>query len=153
MPTQSSLCRLRFALSRLPPTLLVYAVITMACISSPAWGASAFAGVVNLNTASQQELEQLPGVGPSKASRIMEHRERRPFRTVAELVRVKGFGAKTLQRLRPYLTVTGPTQLKSEASNAACPCSCAAEAQATKSGGAQVPGGSPKPQARGDTSM
>lgn len=89
----------------------------------PVWGkGSAFTGVVNLNTATSEELERLPGVGPSKAAKIIEHRQRRPFRTVAELVRVKGFGTKTLQRLRPFLTVSEPTNLAGPSTSAACVC-------------------------------
>lgn len=154
MPTKSFLCRLGIVLCHLPRLLLIGAVIALAHgIPRPAWSASAFAGVVNLNTASQQELERLPGVGPSKASRIVEHRQRRPFRTVAELVRVKGFGAKTLQRLRPYLTVTGPTQLTSETAGSGCLCSCPPEMQAPAGDSAQAAPGLPKPKGPGSRSM
>ena len=55
------------------------------------------------------ELELLPGVGPAKARRILAYRQRHPFRTVAELARVKGIGPKTVQRLRAHLVVRGPT--------------------------------------------
>lgn len=102
------------------------AVATVWALMLPAQSAWAkepgFAGVINLNTATAQELERLPGVGPSKANKILEHRQRKPFRTVAELVRVKGFGAKTLQRLRPFLTVTEPTQLAASGAAPACVC-------------------------------
>lgn len=68
-------------------------------------------GVVNLNSADEAALEMLPGIGPSKSKRIVEHRKGHPFRKVEELTRVKGFGRKTLQRLRPYLAISGPTTL------------------------------------------
>jgi competence protein ComEA len=69
-------------------------------------------GVVNLNDASEEELERLPGIGPAKARAIVEHRRSHPLRKIDELVKVKGIGRKTFGRLRPYLTVVGPTTLK-----------------------------------------
>jgi competence protein ComEA len=75
------------------------------------------AGVVNLNQARPDELELLPGIGPSKAKRIVEYRTQHPFRKTEELTRVKGIGRKTFGKLRPYLTLQGPTTLKSEPRN------------------------------------
>ena len=69
------------------------------------------AGQVNLNTASAEELQRLPGVGPSRAVAIVEYRERHPFRRVEELMRIRGIGRKTFRRLRPLLTLDGPTTL------------------------------------------
>ena len=66
-------------------------------------------GVVNINTASLDELELLPGVGPAKARRIVAYRQQHAFRTIEELARVKGIGPKTVRRLRPNLVVRGPT--------------------------------------------
>jgi len=66
-------------------------------------------GVVNLNTAPAELLSLLPGVGPSKAGAIVVYRKRRPFRTVDELVRIKGIGRNMVRRLRPHLAVAGPT--------------------------------------------
>jgi competence protein ComEA len=66
-------------------------------------------GVVNLNTAPAELLSLLPGVGPAKAGAIVTYRSRRPFRTVDELVRIKGIGRKMVRRLRPHLAAAGPT--------------------------------------------
>jgi competence protein ComEA len=68
-------------------------------------------GVVNINTASMHQLELLPGIGPSRASRIVSFRLLKPFRRVVELTRVKGIGRKTVRKLKVYLTVEGPTTL------------------------------------------
>ena len=68
-------------------------------------------GVVNLNTATVQQLAFLPGVGPAKAEAIVRTRQRRPFANVNQIVRVRGIGRATLRRLRPYLTVRGDTTL------------------------------------------
>lgn len=63
-------------------------------------------GLVNINTATQEELESLPGVGPVTAQRIIEYRNRvGTFRSVEELEKVKGIGPKKLEQLRRYVTV------------------------------------------------
>ena len=72
----------------------------------------ASAGVVNINTATAEQLSLLPGVGPTRARAIIAAREQRPFRSVRELQRVRGIGWSTVQRLRPYLTVSGETTLR-----------------------------------------
>ena len=84
--------------------------------SRPASASAASAeGVVNLNDASSDELERLPGVGPAKAKAIVEHRRAHPFRKIDELTKVKGIGKKTFAKLRPYLTIFGPTTLAESA--------------------------------------
>jgi competence protein ComEA len=76
----------------------------------PAAGAGkSVQGVVNLNTAPADVLGLLPGIGPAKAESIVAYRKRRPFRTVDELVRIKGIGRKMVRRLRAHLAVSGPT--------------------------------------------
>lgn len=64
------------------------------------------AGKVNVNTADQAELETLPGIGPSLAARIIEHRDANgPFASIQDLLEVSGIGEKTLANLEPYITV------------------------------------------------
>jgi competence protein ComEA len=75
-----------------------------------ACGGRGMRGVVNLNQASERELDLLPGVGPAKAKRIAAWRAAHgPFRRLRDLRRVKGFGKKTVLKLTPYLTLNGPT--------------------------------------------
>ena len=65
--------------------------------------------IVNINTASERELQTLPKIGPRTASLIIEHRTRNgPFTSLEELTAVRGIGSKTLDRLRPLITVTPP---------------------------------------------
>lgn len=66
-------------------------------------------GVVNLNTAAPDTLQLLPGIGPAKVHDILWYRQRHPFRTVDELVRIKGIGRKMVRRLRMHLAISGPT--------------------------------------------
>jgi comEA protein len=62
---------------------------------------------LNLNEASQEDLESLPGVGPSVAKAIVEDRNQNgPFRSIEELDRVKGIGPKAMERLREFITVS-----------------------------------------------
>lgn len=61
---------------------------------------------VNLNTATQLDLEQLPGIGPTKARDILTYRQKHgPFQTVEELLKVPGIGQATLDSLRELVTV------------------------------------------------
>lgn len=63
---------------------------------------------LELNTASAEDLEALPGIGPGVARAIVEDRARRGhFRSVDELERVRGIGPKALERLRGFLVVRG----------------------------------------------
>jgi competence protein ComEA len=71
-------------------------------------------GALNLATASQAQLDQLPGIGEKAAKAIVDYRVRAPFTRVEELVKVKGFGKKRFDRLKPFLTLNGPTNLKVE---------------------------------------
>lgn len=64
--------------------------------------------VVNANTATQQELESLSGIGPVKAKAIIDYRSKNgPFKTYADLEKVPGIGAKFLERLKPDLVIGG----------------------------------------------
>ena len=58
----------------------------------------------NINTATEAQLQRLPGIGPALAGRIVEHRRvHGPFRHPDRLVDVRGIGDKTMEKLRPWV--------------------------------------------------
>lgn len=67
---------------------------------------------VNINTATQSELEAIKGVGPAKAKAIVQYREANgKFKNVDELDNVKGFGKASVDKLKEVLSVS-PEQVK-----------------------------------------
>lgn len=72
-------------------------------------GDDGFTYPLNLNTATQEELESLPGIGPSKAADILAFREENgPFATLEDLANVTGIGEATIENLCDYLFVEQP---------------------------------------------
>ncbi len=68
---------------------------------------------LDLNRATLEQFQQLPGIGPALAQRLIDHRHAGgPFRSVEDLRKVKGLGPKRIERLRPLVmveTVVRPT--------------------------------------------
>jgi len=61
---------------------------------------------ININSASQSELETLSGIGPSFAQRIIEYRQKNGgFKTVEEIMAVPGIGKKTFEKIKEKITV------------------------------------------------
>ena len=67
------------------------------------------AQVVNINTAPADQLERLPGVGPTTAARIVEYRQKNGgFKKIEELMNVRGIGEKAFLKMKNQLAVTAP---------------------------------------------
>lgn len=67
--------------------------------------------VVNINTASQDELETIPGIGPTRAAQIIAGR---PYSSVDELAKIAGISQAQVASLRPFVTTSGDTTKRSE---------------------------------------
>ena len=60
---------------------------------------------VNINTATVEQLQELPGVGPVTAQRIVAFRDKTPFSTPEQLLEIKGIGQKTFAKMKGLVTV------------------------------------------------
>lgn len=70
------------------------------------------AATVNVNTATAEQLQLLPRIGPAVAQRIVEHREKNgAFKILEDLMLVRGIGEATFEQLKPYVALSGATTL------------------------------------------
>jgi competence protein ComEA len=77
---------------------------------------------VNLNSATAAELQQVPGIGPATAERILQARKANgKFKSVNDLQAIRGIGPKRLEKMKKYLTVGSATQNQKAATRAAVP--------------------------------
>lgn len=62
--------------------------------------------LVNINTATAEELQKLKAIGPTIAARIVEYRKANgPFKTPEDLMKVKGIGEKSFEKIKDQITV------------------------------------------------
>lgn len=74
---------------------------------------------VNINTATSEELQQVPGIGPATAQKIVQMRKSYgPFKSVDDLLAIRGLGEKRLDKMRKYLTVGKSNSPRTEAPSA-----------------------------------
>ena len=71
---------------------------------------------LNINVASEKELQALPRIGPSMAKRIIAYRSLHPFEKVRDLLSVRGIGPKTMDQIEPLVTVSDSTNVSAESS-------------------------------------
>ncbi len=94
------------------------AIIILAWAAWTAWAATPKkqppGKPLDLNTATVEQLQQLPGIGPTTAKAIVRFREKSgPFRRVEDLLAIRGITKRKLEKLRPYVTVE-PAKQKTE---------------------------------------
>src|SRR5262245_44255530 len=89
--------------------------LVLATSAAPAFAAAKLSGVVNVNTASAEQLALLPGIGEMRARDIVAAREQRGgFKRIEDLLAVKGIGEASLAKLRPYVALQGETTLRKQ---------------------------------------
>jgi competence protein ComEA len=71
-------------------------------------------GTANLNNATAAQLDLLPGVGEKAAKEILAYRAKQPFQRVEDLVKVKGFGKKRFEKVKPFISIIGATTIKAQ---------------------------------------
>ncbi len=70
-------------------------------------------GVVNINTATSEQLQLLPGIGEKKAERIIKYRKKKgDFKAIEDIKNVKGIGDKLLEKIKDNIVVEGETTAK-----------------------------------------
>jgi len=96
--------------------LLLLAALGAVAVSLPAKKKPP-AAPINLNTASSEELQQVPGIGPVTAEKILQMRKSYgAFKSVDDLSAIRGIGPKRLEKMRKYLTVGKATSATKPAS-------------------------------------
>ena len=84
--------------------LILIAGIALAGCMGPNGGTAG--GKVNINSADAKALDGLPGIGPKLAADIVAYRKANgPFKAVDDLAKIDGLGKKTLEKVRPLVTV------------------------------------------------
>jgi len=109
MNRNSALGRTRALLSALALGL------SIAAAAAPASAGEKLSGVVNVNTASVEQLTLLPGVGDARAREIVAARQKQGgFKRAEDLLAIKGIGEAGLAKLRPYVSFSGETTLHAQ---------------------------------------
>jgi len=78
-------------------------------------GEGSLTGVVNINTATADQLQMLPGIGEARAKAVIALRQQNGgFKSADDLLAVKGIGETALKRLRPFVSTQGKTTARIE---------------------------------------
>jgi comEA protein len=102
-------------MTRMMTALLVFTIALAAPAlaaqteKAPAKPAVATGGSINLNSATQAQLESLPGIGAATAMRIIEYRDKNGgFKKIEDLMNVRGIGEASFLKLKPMVSVSAP---------------------------------------------
>lgn len=83
-----------------------FSSLSAGTVEDSSWSSNELSGVLNINTATKQELMDLPGIGEVIAKRIIQYRrDVGAFTSVDDLRAIKGMSKKRLERLKPLITI------------------------------------------------
>jgi competence ComEA-like helix-hairpin-helix protein len=109
-----------FSIRRAIALAWLFTVLTLASAASPATKKPPLKPV-NLNSATSEELQEVPGIGPATADKILQMRKSYgAFKSVDDLVAIRGIGKKRLDKMRKYLTVGKPTAASKAGQSSGC---------------------------------
>lgn len=100
----------------LPTRILLFFLFSSSVFSGAIFAAKKKppAQPVNINTANSEQLQQVPGIGPATAQKILQMRKSYgSFKSVDDLLAIRGLGQKRLDKMRKYLTVGKASTVKS----------------------------------------
>ncbi|MBW3670391.1 MAG: helix-hairpin-helix domain-containing protein [Acidobacteria bacterium] len=104
-------------MNRSPIGLIILVVVALVS-TLPLFAADAASGsqpVININSASVEQLMLLPRIGQKTAEQIVAWRDQNgPFKKTTDILQVKGIGDASYELLKPYLAVSGETTLSSK---------------------------------------
>ncbi len=104
--------RVKLGVALIVAVLLAAPMISAGQATAPAKATPA--AVININTATADQLDALPGVGTKLAARIVDYRQKNGgFKKVEDLMNVQGIGEKNFLKLRPLITIGQPKAEKS----------------------------------------
>jgi competence protein ComEA len=96
-------------LRRVAPLLVLLSLVISACVffaSNAGATKKPPPAPININTANSEQLQEVPGIGPATAEKILQMRKSYgAFKSVDDLLSIKGIGKKRLDKMRKYLTV------------------------------------------------
>ena len=85
---------------------LFFLAMCFACVAESGANKKPPLKPININTANSDELQQVPGIGPATAEKILQMRKYYgAFKSVDDLLSIKGLGKKRLEKMRKYLTI------------------------------------------------
>ena len=90
----------------------VLMLFVLASLSTLAFAGKQVSGKLNINTATEKELTQLPFIGEKKAKAIIELRKQKPLQSLEEIEKVRGVSKKIITALEPHVKFSGDSDLK-----------------------------------------